>query len=63
MPGDLVVCPKCKGQKIQSKPPWIPHDQPTWTSNQVRTYPCVVCGGKGLVRSDDGEIAEVLDVG
>ena len=53
MPGDLVVCPKCKGQKIPSKPPWIPHDQPTWSSNRVGTYPCVVCDGKGIVRSDD----------
>ena len=47
------LCPKCNGQGIVSKPPWIAGDQDTWSSTAA-SYPCDVCsGGKVLLVPDN----------
>ena len=43
------LCPKCKGQGVVSRPPWVPADQPTWTSNTVGPHICNLCDGQKLI--------------
>lgn len=38
------LCPKCQGQGIVSRPPWVPADQLTWCSTQT-SHVCDVCHG------------------
>ena len=38
------LCPKCKGQGVVSRPPWIPADQGTWSASQT-SWQCDVCNG------------------
>lgn len=41
-------CPKCDGQGIVSKPPWVAGDVTTWVSSSA-AYPCSACNGSGLL--------------
>lgn len=45
----IVLCPKCQGQKHVNKPPWVAGDQHTWTSSTTGTYPCPVCDERGYL--------------
>ncbi len=47
--GQWVRCPKCDGQGIVSKPPWIAGDQNTWTDTQL-TYTCNLCKGMMVIK-------------
>lgn len=47
-----VLCPKCLGQRIQSRPPWLPHDVDTWGATSIVSYPCVLCDGTGIATAD-----------
>lgn len=40
----VQLCPKCKGQGIVSRPPWVPADALTWLATQS-TFQCDVCNG------------------
>lgn len=44
-------CPKCDGQGIVSKPPWIAGDVHQWSSAEV-TYQCDVCQGAKIIWSN-----------
>lgn len=47
-----ALCPKCDGQGRVSRPPWIPGDQPTWSSPGIHTYPCNLCNGRMILDHD-----------
>lgn len=42
------LCPKCLGQGIVSKPPWVPGDVHEWTSSAC-TFVCDLCNGQKVV--------------
>lgn len=46
------LCPKCKGQGIVSRPPWVPADVLTWSVIQT-TFQCDVCGGAKIIYVPD----------
>ena len=41
-------CPKCDGQGIVAKPPFIAGDVHQWSSTSV-TFPCDVCNGAKII--------------
>ena len=47
--GQWQKCPKCDGQGMVSKPPWIAGDVTEWTSTQT-SYPCDLCGGMKVIK-------------
>lgn len=47
--GEWQVCPKCLGQKVVSRPPYIPVDADTWGSTAV-THQCDICHGLGILK-------------
>lgn len=42
---EYQLCPKCQGQGVVSRPPWIPADVMQWSSSSSGPYTCDVCGG------------------
>ena len=46
------LCPKCNGQGIVSRPPWVPADVLTWSSSQT-TFQCDVCNGAKILYVPD----------
>lgn len=48
MPLEYQLCPKCNGQGIVSKPPYVPNGVSEWTSNQS-SYVCDVCNGAKII--------------
>lgn len=54
------LCPKCNGQGIVNKPPWVAGDQNTWTSTAA-SFPCDVCNGAKvlLVPDNDYYLSEI----
>lgn len=46
--GEWQLCPKCHGQGIVSRPPWVPFDQEKWSSTGI-TYSCDVCNGAKMI--------------
>jgi len=52
-------CPKCDGQGIVSKPPWVAGDVHQWSSTQT-TFQCDVCHGEKIIWSNPN--AEVIEV-
>ena len=50
---DIRLCPKCRGQKIVGKPPWVDGDVEVWTSGQAGGYVCPVCQGRGVIAITD----------
>lgn len=42
-------CPKCDGQGLVSKPPWVAGDATTWVSSTVGPYVCNLCDGQMVV--------------
>ena len=41
-------CPKCDGQGIIAKPPWVAGDVNEWISDSSE-YVCDVCGGAKII--------------
>ncbi len=39
------LCPKCNGQGIVSKPPYVPGDVHQWSSTTQSAFICNLCGG------------------
>jgi hypothetical protein len=48
----MQLCPKCNGQGIVSRPPWIPSDQTTWMSHTLGPYQCNVCNGAKVIEAN-----------
>ncbi len=46
------VCPKCNGQGIVSKPPWIAGDISYWVSSET-SYLCNLCNGTMIIYVPD----------
>lgn len=46
------LCPKCNGQGLLSKPPWVPADIHQWSSTQA-SFTCDVCGGNKVLLVPD----------
>lgn len=44
----LQLCPKCNGQGIVSKPPWVAGDVHQWTSSAT-SFTCDVCNGAKVI--------------
>ena len=42
------LCPKCNGQGIVSKPPWVAGDINEWTSSAA-SYVCDLCNGAKVI--------------
>jgi hypothetical protein len=42
------ICPKCNGQRVVAKPPWVDGQQMTWVSDNG-SYPCDICNGSGII--------------
>ena len=49
------ICPKCNGQGMVSKPPWIAGDQNTWVSSET-SYICDVCDGAKIIATPEETI-------
>lgn len=47
--GEYQLCPKCNGQGIVSKPPYIAGDIREWTSNET-SFKCDVCNGEKIIQ-------------
>lgn len=47
--GQWQKCPKCDGQGIVSKPPWINGDQNTWAASEG-SYTCNLCNGQMVTK-------------
>jgi hypothetical protein len=43
-----IICPKCHGQGLVSKPPWVAGDVDQWTSDSA-VYTCDLCKGEKLL--------------
>ena len=59
VPGSLEwqICPKCGGQGVMSKPPWIAGDVNEWSSTSC-THICDVCNGSKIIqRPEDSMVA------
>ncbi len=41
-------CPKCDGQGIVSKPPYVPGDVTQWSATST-SFPCDVCNGLKII--------------
>lgn len=52
------LCPKCQGQGVVSRPPWLPADIPVWTSHTVGPYVCDVCNGFKVVNETDPTVSQ-----
>ena len=48
------ACPKCNGQGIMNKPPYVAGDQQGWTSGQM-SHTCDVCNGKKIISIMNGK--------
>jgi hypothetical protein len=48
-----ILCPMCAGTGVVDRPPGIPATQATWVSNSAGPWPCRICGGCGLIQSED----------
>lgn len=46
---EYQICPKCNGQGIVSKPPWVAGDVPQWASTSTQMYTCNVCDGHKII--------------
>jgi hypothetical protein len=46
-------CPKCDGQGIVSKPPWVPADVYVWSCSSV-SHVCDVCHGAKIIATPEG---------
>lgn len=57
--GRFQLCPKCNGQGIVSKTPWIAGDVESWMSSES-SYECDVCNDKKIIPipSENCEIVE-----
>lgn len=42
------LCPKCNGQGLVSKPPWVPGDVFQWSSTTT-CHICNMCNGSGKI--------------
>jgi len=42
------LCPKCNGQGIVSKPPYIAGDVEQWTTSET-SFVCDVCNGQRII--------------
>ena len=42
------LCPKCHGQGIVSKPPWVPAEVTEWSSSAT-SFTCDVCNGAKVI--------------
>ena len=40
------ICPKCNGQGMVARPPWVAGDVRQWTSNTTGPYLCNLCDGR-----------------
>lgn len=49
-------CPKCDGQGIVSKPPWLAGDISTWVSSET-SY---ICNGEKVIFVSDTQSLQVL---
>ena len=45
------LCPKCDGQGLVAKPPWVAGDIPTWTSHTTAPYTCGLCNGAKVIHT------------
>jgi hypothetical protein len=48
VPLQVQLCPKCHGQGIVSKPPWITAEVENWTSAET-SFTCDVCNGTKVI--------------
>lgn len=55
---DPVICPKCQGQGVVSRPPWLPADIQVWNSHNTGPYVCDLCHGLKVV--DPHKILEAV---
>src|SRR5262245_30836318 len=46
--GEWQLCPKCLGQGIVSRPPWIAADVQQWSGTEAN-YQCNVCNGAKII--------------
>jgi hypothetical protein len=54
------LCPKCLGQGIVARPPWVPSDVHIWTSHTAGPFVCGVCkGAKVLSQHPDKRRSEL----
>jgi len=46
------ICPKCNGQGIVAKPPWVAGDVQVWCASQT-SFCCDVCRGLKIIYVPD----------
>ena len=54
------LCPKCNGQGIVSKPPWVAGDVNEWISSGGGNYVCGVCNGAKIIAVPSTEVERVI---
>ncbi len=47
--GEWQICPKCNGQGIVCKPPWIPAEVDQWSSTG-ENHQCNLCNGAMVIQ-------------
>ena len=50
LPKEVVLCPKCRGQRTVSMPPFIDGDAHYWADNVSGGYICPICDGQGYIK-------------
>ena len=53
------TCPKCNGQGIVSKPPWVAGDVNTWSATSA-SFICDVCHGAKILFVPDEDPRQTL---
>lgn len=55
------LCPKCNGQGIVSKPPWVPGDSNQWVSDQT-SHTCNLCNGAMVLYVQDDPPLPIFEI-
>lgn len=52
----LQTCPVCQGTGQTFRPPHIVGDVESWSTSDLKTYPCRACNGHGMIGLKEGSV-------
>ena len=59
-PIQVQLCPKCNGQGIVSRPPWIAGDVHQWSGGTASSFVCNVCNGARVIYPPQIGVANIV---